>query len=82
MQLDFNLQSTAPKKKDPTPPKPAEPVVLCVSALTKKIRTLLEDGVGEVWVEGEISNLRRQSSGHLYFTLKDASSQLLSLIHI
>ena len=62
MQLDFNLQSGAPKKKDAVPPKPAEPVVLGVSALTKKIRTLLEDGVGEVWVEGEISNLRRQSS--------------------
>lgn len=76
MQLDFNLQSTAPKKKDATPPKPAEPVVLGVSALTKKIRALLEDGVGEVWVEGEISNLRRQSSGHFYFTLKDAASQI------
>jgi len=76
MQLDFNLQSGAPKKKDATPPKPAEPVVLAVSALTKKIRSLLEDGIGEVWVEGEISNLRRQSSGHLYFTLKDASSQI------
>ena len=76
MQLDFNLQSGAPKKKDAPPPKPAEPVVLAVSALTKKIRALLEDGIGEVWVEGEISNLRRQSSGHLYFTLKDASSQI------
>jgi exodeoxyribonuclease VII large subunit len=76
MQLDFNLQSTAPKKKDAAPAKPAEPVVLGVSALTKKIRALLEDGVGEVWVEGEISNLRRQSSGHLYFTLKDAASQI------
>ena len=76
MQLDFNLQSGAPKKKDAVPSKPAEPVVLGVSALTKKIRALLEDGVGEVWVEGEISNLRRQSSGHLYFTLKDTSSQI------
>ena len=76
MQLDFNLQSAAPKKKDPAPPKPAEPVVLGVSALTKKIRALLEDGVGEVWVEGEISNLRRQNSGHVYFTLKDAASQI------
>jgi exodeoxyribonuclease VII large subunit len=68
MQLDFNLLSGAPKKKDAPSPKPAEPVVLAVSALTKKIR--------EVWVEGEISNLRRQNSGHLYFTLKDAASQL------
>lgn len=76
MQLDFNLQSTAPKRKETPPPKPAEPVVLAVSALTKKIRSLLEGGIGEVWVEGEISNLRRQNSGHLYFTLKDAASQI------
>jgi exodeoxyribonuclease VII large subunit len=76
MQLDFNLLSGAPKKKYDPPPKPSQPAVLAVSALTKKIRDLLEDGVGEVWVEGEISNLRRQNSGHLYFTLKDAASQL------
>lgn len=76
MQLDFNLQSQPPRKKEAPPPKPAEPVVLAVSALTKKIRTLLEEGIGEVWVEGEISNLRRQNSGHVYFTLKDAGSQL------
>mgnify|MGYP000542175562 CR=1 FL=1 len=57
MQLDFNLLSGAPKKKDAPSPKPAEPVVLAVSALTKKIRTLLEDGVGEVWVEGENNHL-------------------------
>ena len=37
---------------------------------------LLEDHIGEVWVEGEISNFRRQSSGHQYFTLKDDRSQL------
>jgi exodeoxyribonuclease VII large subunit len=80
MQLDFNLQSTAPKKKDASPPKSAEPVILAVSDLTKKIRSLLENGIGEVWVEGEISNLRRQNSGHLYFTLKDASSQLASVM--
>ena len=51
MQLDFNLQSGAPKKKDAPPPKPAEPVVLAVSALTKKIRALLEDGIGELRFE-------------------------------
>ena len=37
---------------------------------------LLEDMVPEAWVRGEVSNLRRQSSGHVYFTLKDAESQL------
>jgi exodeoxyribonuclease VII large subunit len=50
--------------------------VLSVSELTTQIRRLLEKQVGPVWVSGEITNLRSQSSGHLYFTLKDASSQL------
>ena len=37
---------------------------------------LLERQIGQVWVEGELSNLRRQASGHSYFTLKDEGSQL------
>ena len=41
---------------------------------------MLEGGLGEVWVEGEVSNLRRQASGHVYFTLKDASSQLACVL--
>ncbi len=39
-------------------------------------RTLVEESLGTVWVEGEISNFRPSSSGHLYFTLKDDSAQL------
>src|SRR5438105_15406599 len=50
--------------------------VLSVSELTWQIRRLLEQHVGRVWVTGEITNLRTQSSGHIYFTLKDASAQL------
>jgi len=50
--------------------------VLTVSALTRSIRSLLEAEIGTVWVEGEISNLRVQSSGHQYFTLKDEGAQL------
>jgi len=50
--------------------------MLSVAALTRKVRDLLESDIGEVWVEGEVSNVRRQSSGHVYFTLKDASAQL------
>ena len=49
---------------------------LTVSALTAQIKEILEDQVGEVSVAGEISNLRRQSSGHYYFTLKDEGSQI------
>jgi exodeoxyribonuclease VII large subunit len=50
--------------------------VLSVSDLTSQIRRLLEQRVGAVWVGGEVSNLRAQSSGHVYFTLKDAGAQL------
>jgi exodeoxyribonuclease VII large subunit len=50
--------------------------VLSVSELTAQIRSLLEKQVGSVWVTGEVTNLRAHSSGHIYFTLKDAASQL------
>lgn len=53
-----------------------EPRVLTVSELTRAVRATLEDGIGVVWVEGEISNYRKQPSGHQYFTLKDAQSQV------
>lgn len=51
-------------------------MIFSVAELTARIRGLLEKAVGEIWVEGEISNFRRQSSGHLYFTLKDSGAQL------
>lgn len=47
-----------------------------VSELTGQVRRLLETQLGEVWVQGEVTNLRRQASGHLYFSLKDAEAQL------
>jgi exodeoxyribonuclease VII large subunit len=51
-----------------------------VSELTRRIKGALEDEFGAVWVEGEISNLRRPASGHAYFTLKDATSQLRAVM--
>jgi len=50
--------------------------VLSVSELTAQVKRLLEKQVGAVWVTGEVTNLRTQSSGHIYFTLKDAAAQL------
>jgi exodeoxyribonuclease VII large subunit len=44
------------------------------------VRELLEGRIGEVWVEGEISNYRKQSSGHHYFTLKDDRSQIACVL--
>jgi exodeoxyribonuclease VII large subunit len=50
--------------------------VLSVTELTWQIRRLLEKDVGQIWVTGEITNFKSQSSGHIYFTLKDAAAQL------
>jgi exodeoxyribonuclease VII large subunit len=57
-------------------PTEATRKVLSVSELTAQVRRLLEKQVGSIWVTGEVTNLRAQSSGHIYFTLKDAASQL------
>jgi len=50
--------------------------ILTVTALTEEIKDLLEGTFDLVWVEGEISNLRRPASGHIYFTLKDDQAQI------
>lgn len=60
--------------------EPEEPKIHSVSEITRRVRQLLEGGIGEAWVEGEISNLRVQSSGHQYFTLKDGKSQLACVL--
>jgi exodeoxyribonuclease VII large subunit len=52
------------------------PTVLRVAQLVAKARWFLERDFGVVWVAGEISNLHRAASGHVYFTLKDASAQV------
>src|SRR5438128_1496485 len=54
--------------------------VLTVSELTTQVKRLLEKSIGLVWVTGEVTNLRVQSSGHVYFTLKDANAQLNSVL--
>ena len=54
--------------------------ILTVSELTQQIRLQLESNFDSVWVEGEISNLRSPSSGHLYFTLKDENSQIKTVV--
>src|SRR5207248_3824872 len=47
-----------------------------VADLVSAVRTTVERGYTDVWVEGEISNYRPAESGHLYFTLKDGDAQL------
>src|SRR5207244_8807 len=60
------------------PPTPH--VILTVSALTAVLRSHVESAFSDIWVEGEVSNLRTPSSGHAYFTLKDASSQMRAVM--
>ena len=50
--------------------------VYTVSSLNREARRLIEAHLGIIWVEGEISNLARPSSGHLYWTMKDENAQL------
>ena len=52
------------------------PRAVTVSELTGDLKQLVERRFSDVWVEGEISNFKRHSSGHWYFTLKDAGAQI------
>lgn len=58
------------------PPPQPERDVYTPGRLNREARTLLERGLPALWLEGEISNLSRPSSGHWYFSLKDESAQL------
>ena len=64
-QLDLSFEAAAPGRR-----------VWPVSLLVSHIRQIVETQYADVWVEGEISNLRPAPSGHVYFTLKDADAQL------
>src|SRR5438445_12855718 len=51
-----------------------------VSALTALLRVHIESAFSDVWVEGDVSNLRIPISGHAYFTLPDASTQVRAVL--
>lgn len=57
-------------------PKPAAPKALSVTQLCRRIKNVVEIEVGELWIEGEVSNLKKQASGHWYFSLKDDGAQI------
>ena len=59
-----------------TPATRPERDIYTVSRLNREVRVLLERGFGSLWLEAEISNFARPSSGHWYFTLKDAAAQV------
>ncbi|HMM67782.1 MAG TPA: exodeoxyribonuclease VII large subunit [Dokdonella sp.] len=59
-----------------TPESPSARSILSPSALNQMVRDMLEDSLPSVWIEGELSNVSRPASGHLYFTLKDSRAQV------
>lgn len=64
-QLDLTFEAAVPTRR-----------IWPVRELVGRVRELVEENFGDVWVEGEISNFRPAPSGHVYFTLKDADAQL------
>ena len=54
--------------------------ILNVSDVTREVRKTLEYKFSQIWIRGEISNLRSHSSGHFYFILKDSKSQLKAVL--
>ena len=54
----------------------AEVKALSVTQLVRRMKNLIEAGIGEIWIEGEVSNLKKQASGHWYFSLKDTGAQI------
>ena len=62
--------------------KTVQPVAVSVTDLTRKIKSAIENApdLRNVWVRGEISNFKRHSSGHLYFSLKDADAQIRAVM--
>ena len=57
-----------------------ETQVESVGEFTRRVKTLLESSIGLAWVRGEVSNVRAQGSGHVYFSLKDAAAQVSAVL--
>ncbi len=63
-----------PDRSDAGAPAGSRP--LTVTEFTRRVKALLEGAIEPCWVKGEVSNMRVQASGHVYFSLKDAGAQL------
>ncbi|MBI4249121.1 MAG: exodeoxyribonuclease VII large subunit, partial [Elusimicrobia bacterium] len=72
---EMNFEARPPASVRAAPAK-----VFTVTELNNCIKNLLEEAFPEVWVEGELSNLKTYPSGHVYFTLKDCESQIAAVM--
>jgi exodeoxyribonuclease VII large subunit len=73
-------QSTIGNTSTKTVESNSSPAVLSVEQLNRQIRQLIEGELDLVWVQGELSNFKAHSSGHFYFSLKDAKSQIRAVM--
>lgn len=74
--IDGDLGDARPSVR----PEERRPRPLTISQLTALLKGVVEESFPTLWVEGEISNLTRPRSGHLYMTLKDAGAQIRAVI--
>lgn len=63
-----------------TPEETNTAAVLTVAQLNLRIKQVLEGQIGQVWVQGEISNFKAHTSGHFYFSLKDSKAQISAVM--
>ena len=54
--------------------------IYSVTQLTSTIKQVLEKGFSDIYLQGEVSNFKKQSSGHLYFSLKDSQAQISAVM--
>jgi exodeoxyribonuclease VII large subunit len=78
--FDLPFEEEPAKDEGAAAPPRTRRRIVTVSELTGEIRETLESGFGELWVEGEISNCRVWNTGHVYFTLKDATAQMKAVM--
>jgi exodeoxyribonuclease VII large subunit len=78
--FDLPFEEEPAKDEGAAAPPRARRRIVTVSGLTGEIREMLESGFGELWIEGEISNCRVWNTGHVYFTLKDATAQMKAVM--
>lgn len=74
------LKNDAAVQTSPLAPTSTEATVLTVEQLNSRIKQVMEGQIGTVWVQGEISNFKAHTSGHFYFSVKDAKSQISAVM--
>ena len=76
ISMDFEAAERAPVENRP----PTQPKILSVSDINRAVKDTLETGFKLIWVKGEISNFKAHTSGHFYFSLKDAKAQISAVM--